>query len=758
MPSAHMAPDSTLALGVGFIEKTQRYTLDFQALPWLETDFRYSHYEPGSQAYDRSFGFKMRLLDETTNFADVSVGVRDLIGTGIYSSEYVAASKHVGPVDITLGMGWGRLADRAALNNPVGEILHSWLTRGAQSAPGTGGALNFKEFFSGPKVGLFGGATWDTPIQGLRLMAEYSSDEYTRERSSSPRTFAVRSPFNLGFSYQLSDGIQIGAGWYYGSSYGLTLSAGSSMKGLAQSNRIGAPPPEIAVRSDDQQLLAVDIMRSRSGRISYGVLDVRQATFRQLLQSEGSGIRDLDLHGSVLTINAQTMNDVQGQCIKYARIVGTAAGAPATIALTDLNSPSGAVTLCPVVARRAGSIPTEQEKKVRAGLNEQGLILEAYATNGSEAWIYYSNDRYNQESEAIDRALRVLTRDADPSIEVFHLFPLMADRPTQEITVPRGSLERMARNYGASEELSNFILTEPAPLSNPLLAATTRRTFPRFDWDISPRLGQQLFDPNKPIGIEIFADFSADVVLRPGLTIGAGISSTVWTDVDFKRGSDSLLPHVRSDVLKYLDDGRNGISYLAVDYVTRLAPDVFMDAKVGYLEDMYAGAGVQFLWRPQGSRLSFGADIYQVWQRDFDRLFGVQSYNVLTGHISAYWDTPWYDLVFAVHGGRYLAKDYGITAEVKRRFKNGVEVGAFATVTNVPFQTFGEGSFDKGITIFIPLQTVAPISTQIAYNLQLHPLTRDGGQRLTNDDSLYALTNRTSFREIVEHLDEVASP
>jgi len=193
-------------------------------------------------------------------------------------------------------------------------------------------------------------------------------------------------------------------------------------------------------------------------------------------------------------------------------------------------------------------------------------------------------------------------------------------------------------------------------------------------------------------------------------------------------------------------------------YRTRLAPDVVGELKIGYLEMMYAGAGGQVLWEPDGSRFSFGADMYEVRQRGFDQLFDFRPYHILTGHVTAYYESPYYGLDFAVHVGRYLAGDYGATFEITRRFSTGVEVGAFATFTNVPFSKFGEGSFDKGIIVRIPLEWALPFYTQSTFNETLRSLTRDGGQRLDNDDSLYDETRPTSYGEISGALDDITSP
>ena len=53
--------------------------------------------------------------------------------------------------------------------------------------------------------------------------------------------------------------------------------------------------------------------------------------------------------------------------------------------------------------------------------------------------------------------------------------------------------------------------------------------------------------------------------------------------------------------------------------------------------------------------------------------------------------------------GQYLAGDRGYTLRVGRKFGNSWHMGAYATVTNVPFAKFGEGSYDKGIFAEIPL-------------------------------------------------------
>ena len=89
-----------------------------------------------------------------------------------------------------------------------------------------------------------------------------------------------------------------------------------------------------------------------------------------------------------------------------------------------------------------------------------------------------------------------------------------------------------------------------------------------------------------------------------------------------------------------------------------------------------------------------------------------------------------------------------MTFEMSRKFSTGVEIGAFFTKTNVSATQFGEGSFDKGIVIRIPVGWAAPIDTQTELTTVLRPVQRDGGQELAGDAVLYEETRRTSPGEI----------
>ena len=65
------------------------------------------------------------------------------------------------------------------------------------------------------------------------------------------------------------------------------------------------------------------------------------------------------------------------------------------------------------------------------------------------------------------------------------------------------------------------------------------------------------------------------------------------------------------------------------------------------------------------------------------------------------------------------------------------EVGGYATFTDVPFETFGEGSFDKAIYLTIPIDWIISTPSKTKRHINIRPITRDGGANLSSARRLY---------------------
>lgn len=229
-PTARMAREGEFSANYMDDEQYRRWSVSIQPYTWLETTFRYTDvrtktYGPqdfsGDQTYkDKGIDFKVQFLQESYWLPQMAVGVRDVAGTGLFDSEFVAASKRWGDIDFTLGIGWGNMAESANIQNPFCNISDAWCVReGGYS--GRGGKFEYKNMFHGPAA-LFGGIEYQTPWQPLRLKLEYDGNDYSREFAG---VIEQSSPVNIGAVYRLFDELDTHLNYQRGNTlmWGFTL-------------------------------------------------------------------------------------------------------------------------------------------------------------------------------------------------------------------------------------------------------------------------------------------------------------------------------------------------------------------------------------------------------------------------------------------------------------------------------------------------------------------------------------------------------
>ena len=86
--------------------------------------------------------------------------------------------------------------------------------------------------------------------------------------------------------------------------------------------------------------------------------------------------------------------------------------------------------------------------------------------------------------------------------------------------------------------------------------------------------------------------------------------------------------------------------------------------------------------------------------------------------------------------------------DFSRRFQNGGTIGAFFTITDVPRELFGEGSFDKGFYFQIPISIFTKDDRPGSFSWAMRPLTRDGGQKVEDTSNLYGIIYGSKYYQI----------
>ncbi|MFV0300651.1 MAG: YjbH domain-containing protein, partial [Paracoccus sp. (in: a-proteobacteria)] len=211
-PTAEGLPDATLAGSIGYSNYSRRNAITFQALPRMTVVLRYSRLDGFDRGrdylWDRSFDLRFRFLDEDEDGwrPAVAVGLRDFMGTGVYSAEYFVATKTLTPtLRASVGVGWGRLGGKARWTRDVGE----------------GGKPNVDDWFTGPAK-PFASVSWQATDK-LRLVAEYSNDHYENEvREGGEKE--PKSKLNLGLNYHFGENYQVGLYTIGGNTFGAQFS------------------------------------------------------------------------------------------------------------------------------------------------------------------------------------------------------------------------------------------------------------------------------------------------------------------------------------------------------------------------------------------------------------------------------------------------------------------------------------------------------------------------------------------------------
>jgi len=373
--------------------------------------------------------------------------------------------------------------------------------------------------------------------------------------------------------------------------------------------------------------------------------------------------------------------------------------------------------------------------RLNDALAAEGITLNGVELTDGSARVRYTNNRYRAEAQALGRVARIMTRELPPSIEVLTLEPMQAGIPLSATTLRRSDLEAFENQAGGTDAMqARAVLADAGPVGGII---TPEDADDPFSWRLSPYGRLILFDGGNPVAVDVGLRLRASYEFRPNLVASGSLTYQLYSNQsEAELVTDDTVPVVRRNAGLYAQEGSPGIESLTLAYYGRPGANLYSRVTLGYLEQMYGGVSAEMLWKPVDSRLAVGAEVNYVAQRDFDMLLGFQDYEVATGHASVY-----YDLSNGFHAqldlGRYLAGDLGATFSLDRQFANGWSIGAYATLTDMPFEDFGEGSFDKGIRVSIPIDFVLGQPTRRTSDVTLRSLNRDGGARLNVDGRLY---------------------
>lgn len=713
MPSAVVEPDGTFSVGYSYDNPYGQLWATANLLPYLQVTGRYVSIagipgftntpgEYGSEYgryKDKVIDGKLRLWQESQWLPSVAVGVTDVFGTELFKGRYVVATKTFGAtknIEASLGYAHGR------------------------------------------PDGVFAGARW-TPAGMPRwsMVAEYDATNYHNDFLA----YATRAgKRNKGPSV----GLEYRWGW-------LGVQAARSRDQFSINAFVSIPfgerefipkvyePPFFVDSKNPPPLPTIEEWRHDAG---YGA-DLVNALVKQ-------DYKNIRVSQTGNTLNLTLTNS---RISNLGRAIGRAART--TLAFT----PVGVTTIRITYTKLDQPIATYEFfdlKKLNDYLGGKidrkeflDVVLLRYPnkedviTDKDQEWL----------SGFMEQAAPVFVPAKSEPALVATVVPVVvpatpavtAATPAAAIVASTDTLSVNAASASAAAVASEGKLGVALGQEGDIIQVSSLdREANRFK--IAPKVGFFFNDPSGAFRYSIAAVANYDKRLADGLYFNSVASMQLLETVSgVKQESNSLLPHVRSDVAKYLRGNRFSVTRVLLNQYFNPAERWYARASVGLYEDMFRGAGGQVLYLPKQSKWAADLSVDALQQRGYSGVLSRRDYQTVTAIGSLHYRLP-YDITVTARAGRFLAKDTGVRMEFKRRFQSGIEVGAWYTHTNAKDIT-NPGSpekpyQDRGVFLSIPLNTMLPSDTQATAGFTLSPWTRDIGQMVASPGDLYDLIER----------------
>lgn len=670
-PNARFAPEGELRGGYSRALPYDFIFMSAQPYDWVEATFRYSEFtnqkfsaRSDDSYLDKSFDFKFRLLAEEGLFPAVAIGFQDVGGTGLLSSEYIVASKGFGDVDISIGLGWGRIGSRGDVQNPLSLVSDRFdRDREVSSDIRNAGSFSLSRLFSGDKAAFFGGVQWQPLNMPLSILVEREGNSYKNEPFAN--NLAVNFPVNVGLNYRFR-ALDLGVAYERGDQITFHAAFSTNVKFNSGPPKVFDPPP------------------TPVGPPEFG---------------GGGGGKE----------NSELSDEAFAEALRQALV-------------------------------------------------RQGFTLVAidFSPQRESATVWFNQNLFLNEARAIGRVARSVSSLAPSSYVKFTLVSVLDGIENYRVTFERSVVREAANSRIELHELARQAVFLPPEVSEREADFDGFVSYPDFSWGMGPKLRQNVGDPNGFYYGQLWWGINGVLKLTSHLSLRAGVGFNIINNFDeLSRESDSQLPHVRSDVKEYLQQGENNLVRLEANYVWPIAKSLFGRVSLGIFEEMYGGLAAEVLYRPFGHPWAVGLNLNRVRQRDYDQRFDFRDYEVTTGHATLYYKFRPLKLRVTGSVGRYLAGDYGATLDIAREFESGARFGIFATKTNVSSEEFGEGKFDKGFYITLPLDMFFPRSVKRTTTFFFRPLTRDGGQKVNDGTGLYGLTENGDLLGVADGWSDV---
>jgi|GEM_PF-6653159 len=266
----------------------------------------------------------------------------------------------------------------------------------------------------------------------------------------------------------------------------------------------------------------------------------------------------------------------------------------------------------------------------------------------------------------------------------------------------------------------------------------TLSILPKLDFavmaDVENQMGEGRF-----AATDWFIAANASLTFDNGLRLSARARQYVGGDFDdvLIKPQSHNLPVVRSDLQSYIHSRHPMLERMVAEYGKPLGDALYGQISVGYFDTQFAGVRAEAVYVPTYDNWSASLDIAVVKKRVAGSPLDFGGSSIATGHFTLYKEVPGKGITLSMSAGRYLAGDWGVTNEIKRKFDSGVTLGIYNTKTTASKGFFSRKGDQTGIYLSIPLSigTKGAVVKPARFNYSRR--LRDAGQKLAGSEALF---------------------
>lgn len=388
-------------------------------------------------------------------------------------------------------------------------------------------------------------------------------------------------------------------------------------------------------------------------------------------------------------------------------------------------------------------------------LRENEINLQTASRSDGALHVVYAQSQYSNPALSAGRTMAILNDIAPNNITSLQVSEINGGLGIFTASIDRENYNRY-KSFNVTSPLNNEMIIDGFQFDEEDFDFKPVTKYPAFFNSLTPDLRSQIGGPDGFYFGDLKLTLNSEILFRRNLSLLSVLTYGIYDNMDpLKLESDSVLPRVRTDIVKYLKQSREfSVRRMQLNYYGQLKKSFYYKFSAGIFESMFGGIGMEFLYRPFDRDYGVGLDLWDVKQRDYDQMFDFRDYRTLTGHLTLYYHEPRSHILFKIKGGRYLAKDSGLTFDFSRIFKSGARMGAFFSLTDISAEEFGEGSFDKGFYFWIPVHIFSERYQKRTWGWGLRPLTRDGAASVIHGHPMWGVTDSASGHLFRRGIDE----